>query len=32
LDCIDKVRQEVAAWQHQRDQLNAKVKLAVHPR
>ena len=25
LDCIHKVRHEVAAWQHQRDQLNAKV-------
>ena len=25
LDCIDKVRREVAAWQQQRDQLNAKV-------
>lgn len=25
LDCIDKVSREVAAWQHQRDQLNAKV-------
>lgn len=25
LDCIDKVRHEVAAWQRLRDQINAKV-------